>query len=333
VRGLTLYTSLACHAGPFVLWVLCFDELTFEVLSHLDLPDLRPIQLQQFEGDDQALLATREYRNQAEYYFTSTPSWLLYLLEHFPELDSLTYLDADLFFYSSPQPIFEEMGDQSVLIVGHRFPKELRDWEKYGIYNVGYLTFRNDSYGKQCLYWWRESCLEWCYDRVEHGLFADQKYLDDWPLRFQRVVVLQHKGAGLAPWNVENYSLTLRDKRVLVDSEPLIFFHFHNLRQVSRRLYDPGLARYRAQASRVLKRQIYSPYIRELGAAGRSLRGLVDHSRVCAASVREKRHAEDRADSHGSTPSGLVQGLRKRYALIKRVYHQDLWLVICGRLL
>jgi hypothetical protein len=333
VRGLTLYKSLARHASPFVLWVLCFDDRTYDTLCKLDLPNLRPIPLMALERDDQELLATKEDRSQVEYYFTCTPSWLLYLLERVPTRDSVTYLDADLFFYSSPQPIYEEMQDQSVVIVGHRFPKERRYREKYGIYNVGYLTFRNDSHGKQCVHWWRERCLEWCYDRVEGGRFADQKYLDDWPVRFGQVVVLQHKGAGLAPWNVENYSLALRNGRVLVDSQPLVFFHFHNLRQLSRRILDPGLARYGAQPSHVLKRHVYNPYIRALRATAMSLPGLVDQSHVRLASIRRGHPAIDNRGNDGSPLAGLAQNLQERLLLGKRVYHGDLWLVIGGRIL
>jgi hypothetical protein len=333
VRGLTLYESLARHANPFVLWVLCFDDLTHDALCKLDLPSLRPVPLQALERDDQDLLATKEDRSQVEYYFTCTPSWLLYLVERLPTLDSITYLDSDLFFYSSPQPIYEEMGDQSVVIVGHRFPEQLRHREKYGIYNVGYLTFRNDSYGKQCVRWWRERCLEWCYDRVEGGRFADQKYLDDWPARFGQVVALQHKGAGLAPWNVENYSLALRNGRVLVDSEPLVFFHFHNLRQVGRRLYNPGLAIYGAQPSHVLKRHIYNPYIRGLRASAQSLARLVDQSDIRLASIRRGRPVIDNRGNGGGFLGGLAQSLQERLLLGRRVYRGDLWLVIGDRIL
>jgi len=328
VRGLTLYRSLARHASPFVLWVLCLDNLTYDALFKLDLPNLRPIPLQALERDDQDLLATKEHRSQVEYYFTCTPSWLLYLLECLPTLDSITYLDGDLFFYSSPQPIYEEMGDQSVVIVGHRFPKQLRDREKYGIYNVGYLTFRNDTHGRDCLHWWRERCLEWCYDRVEHGRFADQKYLDDWPVRFRQVVALQHKGAGLAPWNLENYSLVSRNGRVLVDSQPLVFFHFHNFKQLDRWVYDPGLAGFGAQASPVVKRHIYAPYIRGLSNSARSLSGIVDRSRIRLASIRYGRPA---INKEGSMFRRSARNLRRRLLLSKRVCRGDLWLAIGGR--
>src|SRR6266545_3388136 len=105
-RGLTLYRSLKRHSASFKLWVLCLDDPTYEVLSKLNLPDLLPVALKNFEKNDKALLAAKRDRTLIEYYFTCSPSWPLYILDNFPEVDLITYLDADLFFYSSPAPIF-----------------------------------------------------------------------------------------------------------------------------------------------------------------------------------------------------------------------------------
>ena len=79
------------------------------------------------------------------------------------------------------------------------------------IYNVQFMTFRRDARGLEALHWWRDRCIEWCYYRVEDGKLGDQKYLDDWPERFDGVHVLEHPGGGLAPWNVENYELARRN--------------------------------------------------------------------------------------------------------------------------
>ena len=270
LRGLALYRSLKQHAEPFTLRVLCFDDVSYDVLTKLARPDLIPIALADFERGDDALLAAKATRSRVEYYFTCSPSLPLYVLRYSPEVDLITYLDADLFFYASPEPIFEEMGEASILIISHHLSPGLEYMLACGIYNVGLLSFRNDGAGRECLEWWRERCLEWCFDRVEDGKYADQKYLDDWPTRFRGVIALENSGAGLAPWNWRNYAVTVRGERVFVDGHPLIFFHYHGLKIIRSWLYDPVYAgKVYGEMPRPLCHAVYDPYVSQLKATAR----------------------------------------------------------------
>jgi len=283
LKGLALYRSLLRHSRPFKLYVLCLDNATFEFFNRSNLPHILAISLQEFESGDEDLLEAKKNRSQIEYYFTCTSSFLIYILGRFPKIDLITYLDADLFFYSQLTPMFEELADSSVLIVPHKFPDNLKHQEKYGIYNVGLLCFRNDKYGRECLQWWRDRCLEWCYDRVENGLFADQKYLDDWPIRFSKVVVLQHQGAGLAPWNVDSFTIKFRSGLVYIESQSLIFFHFHRLRIINPFYFIPLDRSEGTKISSILRRDIYGPYLKELQSLMFQFKlksdGLIRHSR------------------------------------------------------
>ena len=273
LRGLALYRSLKQHAEPFVLWVLCFDDESASVLTKLSQPDLIPIALADFERGDVALLAAKPTRSKVEYYFTCSPSLPLYLLNRNPEIDLITYLDADLYFYDSPEAIFAEMAEASILIVGHRFPEHLRFVEVNGIYNVGLVSFRNDARGRTCLEWWRDRCLEWCYDRQEDGKYADQRYLDDWPVRFEGVAVLQHSGAGLAPWNWIASDIKVRHSGIWANGQPLIFFHFSNLKILTPWLYDPvSDGRLYGEMPLGLRRALYTPYLQALKQTAQWLR-------------------------------------------------------------
>jgi len=263
-RGLALHTSLVRHCQrPFILWILCFDDETYAILARLDLPGVRLISQQEFEAGDEELARAKATRSRVEYYWTCTPSLPCYVLRHNPEVDLITYLDADLYFYSDPQPIYEELGAGSILIVEHRYAPEYAHFAATsGIYNVGVMAFRQDARGLACLSWWRERCLEWCYTRFEDGKYGDQMYLDDWPERFRGVVVSEHAGAGLAPWNLTRYRVKSGDDGITVDGQPLIFYHCHGYKLASRHTAEPADYAYRISAE--VAKLLYLPYAHAL---------------------------------------------------------------------
>jgi hypothetical protein len=154
-RALALHASLTAHCRSFTLWALCLDADTLRILSALSLPSLEPIALADLEGDDLQLRAAKASRSLVEYYFTCTPAFPLYLLRKQREIDLITYLDSDLWFFADPQLVLSEMGARSVAIIPHRFPSRLSHLEKHGVYNVGWVTFRRDQTGLDCLEYWR----------------------------------------------------------------------------------------------------------------------------------------------------------------------------------
>jgi len=240
------------------------DDAAYRIMKSLQLPGIHPISLEEFEHNDEPLKIAKTNRSRIEYYFTCSPSLPLYVLNKWSEVTLITYLDADMFFFNDPSPLFDELGVGSISIIAHKYPPSLKDKERFGIYNVGWLSFRRDAYGLACLRWWRDRCIEWCYDRLEEGKYADQKYLDDWPDRFENVVVIEHKGANLAPWNLANYHLCSQNGRTTVDNQRLIFFHFHGLKQITGWCYAPRWKVFNVTPSKVLRRNIYIPYIRTL---------------------------------------------------------------------
>ena len=231
VRGVSLIFSLNRHEKNFTIFVVCLDELTRIILDKLDLQNVVLVPLHELEHGDLALSVARHNRSVVEYYWTLTPSIIHYLIIKY-RLAQLTYLDSDLFFFSSPDPIFQEFGSNSVMIHGHRFSESKKYLDIHGIYNVGLLIFKNDENGISCLKWWRDRCNEWCYARVEDGKFADQLYLNHFPALFEKVHVLEHVGAGIAPWNHEQYRVTkhMVTADIFVDDYQLVFYHFHSLK-------------------------------------------------------------------------------------------------------
>ncbi len=326
-RGLALFQSLMRHCPSFTLWVLCMDTESSDILSHMALPNIRLIPLADFEQHDEPLRTAKKNRSQLEYYWTCTPSLLFHILKNQPEVDRITYLDADLFFFDPLEPIYEEMAESPILIIEHRFSPEFRHFEKFGKYNVGLLSFRRDKTALRCLRWWRERCLEYCSFRLENGRFGDQQYLDEWPDRFRGVAVLRHKGAGLAPWNIANHDLRLNGGHVLVDDQPLIFYHFHGLRKIAKWVYDPGLASYRTKLSRVGRRYIYMAYIRKLHEMNRWVSRLTNELNIRGGlSERQRpRPAYWKRSRHQ-----LTQGVKRRIDIIHGLSRGD-FLFAVGR--
>jgi hypothetical protein len=276
-KGLALYRSLEQHMDKFTLWILCFDELTHKVLQKMGLERAKLIALEDFERGDEALLEAKGNRSHKEYLWTVTPSLPLYILKKQPDLDSIAYLDADLFFFSNPDPVYREFAGHSILIIEHRYaPPYAHYVETSGIYNVEMLIFRNDEIGVESLNWWRDRCNEWCFDRIEDGKMGDQKYLDDWPSRFEQVMVLKNKGAGLAPWNVSNYTLRVTDGKTMVDTDELIFYHFHNTFLRSDWIIELSPTHEFTGQQIDL---IYKPYVRGLKAAIREVRQIAPNFR------------------------------------------------------
>lgn len=221
--GLALHASLARHAAPFRLWILCMDEKVENQLRRLDLPDVDLIPLRGFETPE--LLAVKSGRSKGEYCWTATPFTFSAVFAREPAVARVTYLDADLFFFSDPAPLLEEFeaSGRDVLITDHAYSSEYDLTAKVGRFCVQFIACRNTEGGRKVLGWWQQRCLEWCYARNEDGKYGDQKYLDDWPDRFaQEVHVLERTRETLAPWNVRSF---LRD-----GFRYPAFYHFHSFR-------------------------------------------------------------------------------------------------------
>lgn len=225
-KGVTMLRSLVQHSPGARIQVLCLDEVTALILARLAIPGVSPLKPADVETAD--VLAIKPGRSVAEYCWTLSSVVTWHLMQGNPDIDLITYVDADLMFFSDVEPIFAEMGAASILVIEHRYTPQLQRLLPYGRFNVQWVTFRRDASGMQCLRQWRDDCVEWCFARVEPGRHGDQKYLDEWPATYGKAFhSLSHVGAGVAPWNYPNYRFSEREDRLLVDNVPLVFFHFH----------------------------------------------------------------------------------------------------------
>ena len=260
-RGLALYRSLVQQGHPFHLWILCMDLDTHDLLARMELSQVSLITIDDLAQQDKNILVAKGNRSLVEFYFTSKSFLIQYILSSRPDVELITYLDADLFFFGSPSVIQSEMEGWSVGLTPHRFPPHLKQREQYGLFNAGFISIRRDAAGLACLMWWRNSCFAWCHDYVSENRFADQRYLDSMPASFEKVRIIHHKGINAAPWNISQYDAVLQNGSVLIEGEPLVLYHFHDVKQVSPFLFESGLSSYHNVLLNTIRRAVYLPYI------------------------------------------------------------------------
>ena len=266
-RGMALLESLTERSTiPFRLYILALDEKVNAFFKKSVIENIVIISLDEIELYFPELQNAKTNRSIIEYYFTLSPYLPLYILNQFPKVERITTMDADLYFFNDPNIILNSYASASVLITPHHFSSELKHLEVYGKYNVSFQSFKKDKNGLECLNHWAEQCVEWCYDYLDepNNRFADQKYLDNWKSQFSNVEEINLPGAGLAPWNIEAYAYSSHKDKILVDSNPLIYFHFHHLRIFNRYFAISGLEKYGVNVDRIEVKNIYHAYLKKL---------------------------------------------------------------------
>ena len=245
-QGLALHMSMERHAGEYTLWILCVDDDVHVALSQLNLPNVQLLLLSKLETPE--LLKIKSTRTKGEYCWTLTPFAPRFVFEENSKIPRVTYIDADVWFRKNPKPIFEEFqsSGKQVLITDHAYAPEYDKSATSGQYCVQFMTFTRSG-GEVVRKWWEERCIEWCFARFEDGKFGDQKYLDDWPVRFENLVhVLLRQEWTLAPWNAIRFPFGQG-----------IFYHFHGLRITNGHGFDFGGSYFLPRALIV---NIYEPY-------------------------------------------------------------------------
>lgn len=246
---LALHESLVRHSSEDSrLYILAMDLQTGWIVDELKLDRATVIPLATFERELN-LKPVRESRTHQEYCWTCASSLLDYMLR---TVGDCTYLDADLFFFSDPLAIFDEIGGRSIGITPHRFPASRKHKEENGRFNVGWVSAVANTTGKVCISRWAQQCREWCFNRVEaHHACGDQKYLDVWPIAFPgEVCEISNAGVNLAPWNIEQYRIA---EGPTVDEKPVVFYHYHEFES------PVNLTGYPMRSEDL--KYIYAPYI------------------------------------------------------------------------
>lgn len=269
LRGLAMLDSLLAESSSAEITVLALDWETYEFLTR-EFRNQRVHPLTLNDLTTETLWSARQSRSYRDFCWTLSSVLCHQLLRDNTEV---IYLDADICFFNNPDELLNLCRDGQVAAVPHGFPDRLKSSEVNGIYNVQWVYFAGNE-GTSACQRWAEQCLDRCELAPEEGVVGDQKYLDEWPDLYPSFISLDHRGAGVAPWNHEIREPREVDGRWVVRTEEnMVFYHFHGLTispDGSVVLSGPTYSEVKP-----LPIELYEEYLRRLSANWMRVRHLV----------------------------------------------------------
>jgi hypothetical protein len=265
IQAIACFLSLYKNMDNFKVYILCVDEKCYEFLKEINSDKIVLVTIAELNRED--LLAIKASRKLNQYCWTLKPGFIKYIFTLDDSINRVTYIDSDLFFYQNPNVIFENQPDASVLLSSGEiflpmYSKEFNQTMQTltGNFNSGFISFKKDINGLQCVNWWDKMCVDSCTSNPEDNKFGDQKYLDDMPFLFNNVYEITTQGINIGHWNYLKYKFTVSNDNVMVNNNKLIFYHFSGFRIISK--YD---IRQVHEEDRVNIPFIYQIYKRALG--------------------------------------------------------------------
>lgn len=159
---------------------------------------------------------------------------------------SATYLDPDIYCFSSFDPVYARLESHSIVLSPHILTIEERYggdlWENLflwaGSYNLGFLALRNSGPARKLLRWWAGVLRDECFVDNRRFTATDQKWMVFAPMFFDasELHIDRDMGIDAAPWNFYEREFFEREGRVwvrnridpAVEPTPLMFVHYSN---------------------------------------------------------------------------------------------------------
>lgn len=167
-----------------------------------------------------------------------------------PDCEQVFYFDPDIAVFNPMTPVLDALRTHSIVLTPHQIDPEpradkmaIRDNEvtslDYGVFNLGFIAVRNDAEARRFADWWADRLHDWCHDRLDIGVFVDQKWCNLIPCFFDDVKVLRDPGLNVASWNLSQRTMTFGpDGTALMNGEPLRFYHFTKLGKVGQTMTE-----------------------------------------------------------------------------------------------
>ena len=199
------------------LYAFALDDISYQILKKLEFTSVAILRLDDLMTRE--LQEARLNRTEREFIWTLTPFCISKVLER-REVQSVTYIDADLVFLKEPSKIldFQSSNIGKIILTPHYFEKKKEsNVKKHGYYCVQYMNFNKDAHLDILLYW-QTQVLESCSEIAIDGVFGDQKYIEQIGQLYPELVIdYPDNSAFGAPWNMND-----------IVTKEVEIFHFHS---------------------------------------------------------------------------------------------------------
>lgn len=237
---ISLNVSLYKFDNNYKLHLLCLDKEIDSIVNH---PNIIKYQIDDLLSKDNTLEFSKQNSPSREamvnangmydrakniqFIWSLTPYFTHYCLNNISDISDILYVDSDIYFFDNWIKIFDVAADIDIGLVEHRLPFN----HDNGKYNVGIVYFKNNSTGKECSELWR-NCLLFPNNQYysKYGDCGDQKYLELFPILFNRVVSFDNYFGHLAPWNLSYHQYTENSIVWMNQIQNLMYYHFSNFK-------------------------------------------------------------------------------------------------------
>ena len=237
-RVLALNYSLKKYSNNYKLHLLCLDNEIYSTISDLNI---KAYLLSDLLNNDTILLESknntpsREALHNAQgnidkakniqFIWSLAPYFSNYCLNNNPTIDSILYIDSDIYFFNNWEKIYDYTSNINIGLVEHR----IKHYHNNGKYNVGIVYFKNNDIGLTCSTLWKDLLLYTDHQFYSlYGDCGDQKYLELFPNLFNGVESFDKFFGHLAPWNFNYHTYT--DNEIIWEDKKqyIMYCHFSN---------------------------------------------------------------------------------------------------------
>ena len=228
--ALALNDSVKQFDENIKMYILVTDVHYLESNYLIKFPNTNILYLKDIENIKYGKEIIEKYAEQPDFMrWALKPTLISYLITQ--KFEKIIYCDCDIYFYDGYNFLWEELDKNNVLLTPHWISHQnlinIGSIHSAGLFNAGFIGVSKPGY--DVMDWWAKACLYKCVHSVDY-LNGDQGYLDLFPVYFDNIKILTHKGCNVAYWNSDYLKRLIENGNFSLEFEkhkyPLIFYHF-----------------------------------------------------------------------------------------------------------